>query len=141
MWRFSFSLPQLAAASVVLALLSGWAAMQIMSRTAPAPVTAETAPAPDDTPAVVQVSLEDAEYDAAVADLKTALEQGRGTLDPATVAILEENLNTINQAVDDARAALAADPANGFLSGYLVTTRRRQLDLLRHAAALANGAD
>jgi anti-sigma factor RsiW len=144
-WRFTFSLPQLAAASVALAVLSGWAAMQLTTRTAPAPLAATAAPAASpaasEDPQVVQVSLDDAEYDEAVADLRTALDKGRGTLDPATVAIIEENLKTINQAVDDARAARAADPANGFLSGYLVDTRRRQLDLLRHAAALAGGAD
>jgi anti-sigma factor RsiW len=144
-WRFTFSLPQLAAASVALAVLSGWAAMQLTTRTGPPPQTAAVAPAASpaarDEPQVVEVSLDDTEYDKAVADLRTAVENGRGTLDPATVAIIEENLKTINQAVDDARGALAADPANGFLSGYLVDTRRRQLDLLRHAAALAGGAD
>ncbi len=62
---------------------------------------------------------------AGLAAAKTAAARG------LTVAVIEANLTTINQAVDDARAALAADPANGFLRGYLVNTRRRQLDLLR----------
>lgn len=146
-WRFTFSLPQLAAASVALALLSGWAATRFLARESNvAPVSASVTPNNAADPSVsdnsvVPARFEDAEYDAAVVDLKEALEKGRGTLDPATVAVIEENLKTINQAVEEARKALAADPANGYLSGYLVNTQRRQLDLLRHAAALASGAD
>jgi hypothetical protein len=51
--------------------------------------------------------------------------------------VVEENLAIIDQAVDEARQALAQDPANADLGGYLLETRRRKLDLLRHAAALA----
>jgi hypothetical protein len=86
---------------------------------------------------VVPASFDDTEYDAAVADLQRALQSGRGQLDPATVKVVEENLAVIDQAVDDARRALAQDPANSDLNGYLLETRRRKLDLLRHAAALA----
>ena len=55
----------------------------------------------------------------------------------ATVSVVEQNLTVIDQAVDEARRALADDPANADLSGYLLETRRRKLDLLRHAAALS----
>jgi hypothetical protein len=88
-------------------------------------------------PDVVPANFDDTEYDAAVADLQRALQSGRGQLDPATVKIVEQNLAIIDQAVDDARRALAQDPANADLSGYLQETKRRKLDLLRHAAALA----
>ena len=85
----------------------------------------------------MHANFDDTEYDAAVADLQRALQSGRGQLDPATVKIVEQNLAIIDQAVDDARRALAQDPANADLSGYLQETKRRKLDLLRHAAALA----
>jgi hypothetical protein len=86
---------------------------------------------------VVPVSLADAQYDAAAADLEKALKAGRGRLDKATIDIVEHNLQIIDQAIAQARDALAADPANAYLSGHLVEARRRKLDLLRRAAALA----
>ena len=42
------------------------------------------------------------------------------------------------QHLDKARQALEADPANEYLSSHLVEARRRKLDLLRRAAALAD---
>jgi tetratricopeptide (TPR) repeat protein len=82
------------------------------------------------------VGFADAQYDAAVADLERALKSGRGKLDASTIAALEQSLQAIDQAIDQARQALAADPANSYLSGHLVETRRRKLDLLRRATAL-----
>jgi Putative zinc-finger len=138
-WRYSFSLPQLAAASVLIAVLSGWAALRVLPNRsgaedpAAAAATTESLPPADAVPA----SFDDAEYDTAVADLESALQQGRATLDPATITVLEENLAIIDAAVREARQALVEDPGNGFLSGYLVETRRRKLDFLRRAASLS----
>jgi anti-sigma factor RsiW len=142
--RFSFTWPELIAASVLLVLVSGWAALRIDR---PAASTTESnanlqvrQPGGADLqagPDVVAANFDDTEYDAAVADLQRALQSGRGQLDPATVKIVEQNLAIIDQAVDDARSALAQDPANADLSGYLQETKRRKLDLLRHAAAFA----
>jgi len=87
---------------------------------------------------LIGVSLADDQYDAAVADLERALKQGRGRLDKATIAVVEQNLQTIDQAIAQAREALAADPANSYLSGHLVEARRRKLDLLRRATALTD---
>jgi hypothetical protein len=82
------------------------------------------------------VGLADAQYDAAVADLETALKTGRGKLDSTTIAIVEHNLQIIDQAISQAREALVGDPANTYLSSHLVEARRRKLDLLRRATAL-----
>jgi hypothetical protein len=76
---------------------------------------------------------EDPAYDAAVADLQSVLEGGRDRLDPRTVQVLEESLGTIDAAIEDARRALAADPANERLNTYLAGTRQRKLELLREA--------
>jgi hypothetical protein len=92
---------------------------------------------PDDV-SVIGVSLADDQYDAAVADLEKALKLGRGKLDAATIAIVEQNIQTIDQAIAQAREALAADPANSYLTGHLVEARRRKLDLLRRATALTD---
>ena len=87
---------------------------------------------------MIGVSLADDQYDAAVADLEKALKLGRGKLDTATIAIVEQNLQTIDQAIAQAREALSADPANSYLTGHLVEARRRKLDLLRRATALTD---
>jgi anti-sigma factor RsiW len=158
--RFTFSLPQLAAASLLIAAMSGGFVWTIAKRSAarstavatgtsatnaaPAIATAEPAIASDavmDRALVEPVGLADQQYDAAVADLEKALKQGRGRLDAATIAIVEHNLSTIDEAIRQAREALAADPANSYLSGHLVEARRRKLDLLRRATALTSESD
>ena len=152
--RFSFTWPELIAASVLLVLVSGWAALRMNN---PAPSRTESSadlqgrqpgsadlqvrqPGSADLqagPEVVPANFDDTEADASFAALQRAPQSGRGQLDPATVKIVEQNLAIIDQAVDDARRAMAQDPANADLSGYLQETKRRKLDLLRHAAALA----
>jgi len=143
--RFAFTWPELVAASVLLVLISGWAALRLTTSHESRSASVESRP--DNTrraggaigpngPDVVPANFDDTEYDAAVADLQRALKSGRGQLDPATVQVVEQNLAIIDQAVEDARRALAEDPSNADLSGYLLDTRRRKLDLLRHAAAL-----
>ena len=92
---------------------------------------------PADDVQVAAVSFADPQYDAAVADLEKAVKQGRGWLDANTIAIVEHNLQIIDQAIEQARQALAADPANNYLSSHLFEARRRKLDLLRRAAALS----
>jgi putative zinc finger protein len=137
--RFTFTVPQFAAAAVLLAALSGWLAVRVLSPVAergPA-VTAGGAPAHDGGGALgTPVAFDEQQYDTAIRELQQAIDRGRGRLDPETVAAVERNLRLIDEAVDDARRALAADPSSGFLSGYMVQTRQRKLELLRQVAAL-----
>jgi hypothetical protein len=138
--RYSFSLAQIAAAAALLVAVSGGAAWMLRGRTA-APV--ETARLEEPRPGVAAVpvaNFADAQYDAAVADLQSALEAGRGRLDRETIAILERNLAVIDAAIEQARAALESDPSNGYLNSHLADARRRKLALLRRAAALADPA-
>jgi hypothetical protein len=156
MRRFSFTLPELAAASLLLAALSGGAVALVMngriengrtdlelSQTEPEAtaiddpdlpgLTADTNLGVDVLPAV---SYADAQFEAAVTDLERTLQNGRGRLDAETVAVVQENLSIIDRAMAEARAALEADPANGYLSRHLMEARRRKLNLLRRATAL-----
>jgi anti-sigma factor RsiW len=135
--RFSFTLPQLAAASLAIMLLSGgvvWMARSGDPRADFEPVSAQGDVRPQSTP-----DLSDTHYNEAVADLEQALDAGRTHLDPATVRILEENLASIDRAIDQSRRALAADPANVYLLRHLADARQRKLSLLRRATALAGG--
>jgi hypothetical protein len=156
--RYAFTFPQLAAAAVLLMAVSGGVVWQMMNRSAESSRSAAQAERPAaaaqgvprdasadsnaanlsaDQPAIAPVNFADAQYDAAVSDLEKALRTGRGRLDKGTIAIVEHNLLLIDQAIAQAREALVADPANTYLSGHLVEARRRKLDLLRRAAALA----
>jgi anti-sigma factor RsiW len=133
--RFAFTLPQLIAASLALMVLSGgmvWLA-RLGGPQSDFPTTTATGPA-----AVTLASFADSAYDAAIADLQKALETDRARLDQETLRVLEENLGTIDRAINQCRAALAADPANVYLNTYLAETLARKLSLLRRATGLAD---
>ena len=134
--RLTFSLPQLAAASLALVLVTGgvaWMALRSRpsTRVAPAPVATAPAPSPD----AATVGL--AQYDAAIAELERVLAARRASLDTSTVRVVEQNLAVIDRAIADARRALAADPTDSYLHDHLASTMRRKMGLLRRATAAA----
>ena len=136
--RLSFTVPQLAAASVALALVSGGAVWLLGGRTHAPTATAVTElgrrPAP-----LINASAypTDPRYAAQVAALERALQRGRSQLDTATVRIIEKNLKIIDRAIRDAQSALVADPGSAYLNLHLAQEMRRKLELLREAANLA----
>ena len=77
------------------------------------------------------------QLDNEVIQLQKALEAGRGKLDPKTVQVLEDNLRIIHKAIDDAKAALAEDPANRDLQDYLAGSVQRKLAFVKRAAEMA----
>ncbi len=135
--RWSFSLPELAAAAVVLMTVSG-GAVWLTRSDVPAPVApVASSGSPTTMPAAINASRTAAQsYAAAVADLEAVLAGGRGRLDSTTVRVIEQNLAVIDQAIAQAQRALTADPANLYLNTHLAETMRRKLDLLRQAATL-----
>jgi hypothetical protein len=126
--RFTFSVPQLAAAGIALAALSSAAGWVLHPGSPPTPIATQ--------PAIPVHTAAAGSYDAAVADLERVLAEGRGRLDSATVRVLEQNLATIDRAISQAQRAVAADSANLYLNSHLAATMRRKLELLRQAAAL-----
>ena len=132
--RFSFSVPQLLAASIALVLLSAGAVwLSVARRPAPLEVALNGA-----GPARLAWAS-DPRYDAAIAELQAALDAGRrsGRLDSATIRVVEHNLAVIDTAIVQARRALAADPGSAYLNHHLADTMRRKLELLRQATAIA----
>ena len=135
--RFSFTLPQLAAAGLALMVLSGgmvWLAKTGDPR-ADFPVTSG-----EERPRVAPASLADNHYEGAVEDLEQTLERNRSQLDPETVRVLEQNLKSIDAAIEQCRQALDRDPANPYLNSHLASARQRKLALLRRATALTAGS-
>jgi len=139
--RVSFTLPQLVAAGLALMVLSGgsvWLS-QFGGRTTSLPTVGATPQVnPIDSAAVTPVGLINPRYDVAIRELEEALDAGRSQLDPETVKILQSNLQSIDQAIEQSRRALEADPANIYLYSHLAEARQRKLALLRRASGLVS---
>jgi anti-sigma factor RsiW len=127
--RFSFSVPQLLAASIALVLLSGGSAWLALKPTGAKSVT--RGPQPVITPVSWTAGA-----DAAVIELQDALTRNESRLDTATVRVVRQALAAIDRAIADARAALQKDPANTYLNLHLADTMRRKVELLRRVNAL-----
>lgn len=140
--RWSFTLPQLAAAGLALAAVGAgglWVVQTVTDREEPVAVDTTLGGAALVQPAGFPAHARES-YDQAVADLQRILAENRSRLDTATVRVLEESLRTIDRALARARAALADDPSDAYLNAHLQETMRRKLDLLRRAAALATAS-
>lgn len=138
---FAVSLPQLAAAAVLLLATGAGATSLALRAPTAAPATVATTVTPDAKaiPASLPGKAEQS-YDTAVRDLEQALDAGRSSLSPKTVTVLERNLARIDVAIEEARVALKADPANAYLNAHLANTMQQKLLLLQQATALATTA-
>ena len=82
----------------------------------------------------------EASYDKAVAELQIILDQNRGTMDTATVRVLESSLARIDAALAEAQKALESDPHSAYLNDHLSRIKRKKLDLLRQGASLVQAS-
>jgi anti-sigma factor RsiW len=127
---------------------------QLRSRTSTgAPPAIATAPvaAPGNASAAVDVESVEAEfrlaeqhYQNAIAKLEQAarLDQAadpdRAILDPQTAAMLQKNLQVIDQAIAESRSALRTEPASVPARDSLFDALRRKVALLQDTIALMN---
>ncbi|HET7613588.1 MAG TPA: zf-HC2 domain-containing protein [Gemmatimonadaceae bacterium] len=135
--------PSVLAASIIVAVVlsSGGTALYMNSRgNAPArPVAA--APVSTATPATLAAfTIEENNYLRNVAVLQDMLDQQEASLAPETVAQLKASLRTIDEAILEARLALARDPANQTLIEMLSGTYKQKVDLLRRTTELTRGS-
>ncbi len=128
--------PALAAAAATVVVAAGVAWFALGARHAPSAAGQLAGAQSSDTTAQL-ATFDAARVDGEIAQLQQALDRGQGKLDPRTVAVLEKNLALIRQAAEDARRALAQDPANRELQDYFVSTMHSKLDLMRRASAMA----
>lgn len=126
--RFSFSVPQLLAASIALMLVSGGGAWLVVRQ--PQSQSPTTVQRPGDGVRARPVDWT-GQTDAAIAELQVTLLQNEKRLDTATVRIVRQNLALIDRAIADARIAVQNDPGNAYLNLHLATTMRRKVELLR----------
>jgi hypothetical protein len=75
-------------------------------------------------------------YDREIEKLRHIVKTRRAQLDPKTITVLEQSIAVIDSAIAQSRAALAKDPASGFLATQLNHSLEKKVELLRTAAML-----
>ena len=78
----------------------------------------------------------DAVYGKEIEMLQNIVKQRKTQLDSSTVAVIQRNLDIIDAAIAQSRAALANDPASRMLSQQLTHALDKKVELLRTAAML-----
>jgi anti-sigma factor RsiW len=125
-----------AAAIVLVAASSALTVVALRSKPFVSASRDATPTAVQDVPVPASVRLVDDSYTAVVDELTTTLRAQRSSLAPETISTLERTLRIIDEAIAEARAALAADPANGALLDVLSANYEQKVELLRRASEL-----
>lgn len=102
------------------------------------PTSRPTATLVSRTPSAGRIMRTEVEpvYDREIVKLRAIVRDRRAQLDPRTVAVLEQSIAVIDSAIAQSRAALAKDPASGFLATQLNHSLEKKVELLRTAALL-----
>ncbi|HTT67629.1 MAG TPA: zf-HC2 domain-containing protein [Gemmatimonadales bacterium] len=136
--RLAFSVPQLAAAAVVLMAVSAGSVLLVTRGARTAAAVGAAAPAAALQPVAGLASAKGIEsYDAAIRELQAALDARRSVLDTATVRAVQQSLAIIDLAVRQAEAALAQDPNSMYLNSHLERALGRKLEVLRRVTTMA----
>jgi len=87
-------------------------------------------------PAASAFASTEAGYLTATLELTELYARARETMRPETRTVLERNLDVIEQALSESRAALRSDPANRALESIVATAYRRKIEFLERATML-----
>jgi len=98
------------------------------------------APAPQASAEAVEAELRAAEshYDRAIKGLEQIATSDQNALDPKTAATLQKNLAVIDQAINESRAAVRAQPASEPAVDSLMENFKSKLSLLQDTVGLIN---
>ena len=145
--RLTFSISQLVAASLAVALLSAAAVWTALREPETGVVRAPEASAPAGTSGTGTLVSDAgaapdafAEYEAAVAELERLLNEVGDRIDPATRRAFDENLAIIDGAIRQTRRALESNPNDIYLNTHLANTMQRKIDVLQGATRLARAS-
>ena len=129
---------ELAAAATLLVLLASTGTFLLVRQADPVvPIaTQDTRPAPAAGAVTLAAMPGQADYVAAVQELDALLRQREGSMDAQTAEVVRRNMAIIDQAIREAQAALAADPANGDLNRAVSAAYKTKINLLRRAVEL-----
>jgi anti-sigma factor RsiW len=126
-----------AAAALVVATTLGLAPLL---RPASTPETGAAAPDQATLVDSVQADLRAAEqhYDRAIQGLEQIARSDTSELDPQVAAVLQKNLQVVDQAIDESRAALKTQPASATAQEGLFEAMRTKVALLQQTVELIN---
>jgi anti-sigma factor RsiW len=128
-----------AAAALVLTTAVG---LMPLSRSAGVPAQPADGSALEGTALVdsVEADLQAAEshYDRAIRGLEQIARTDTGDLDPQVAAVLQKNLQVVDQAIDESRAALKTQPASSRAQDGLFEAMRTKVALLQQTVELIN---
>ena len=96
----------------------------------------ETSPSGAFATLVSQTQPTEAVYGKEIEMLQAIVKQRKTQLDSSTVAIIQRNLDIIDAAIAQSRAALSVDPASRMLGQQLTHALDKKVELLRTAAML-----
>ena len=127
-------------------MLAAWIGVRYTGRQGPATLPAaqhsasEPATANVASAELVEAELRAAEshYDKAIKGLEQIANAEQGTLDPQTAATLQKNLAVIDQAINESRAAVRAQPNSEPAVSSLMDNFKTKLALLQDTVALIN---
>jgi hypothetical protein len=137
---------RLAVAAVLVAMAGGAFVVvrQALVRDERPGSSAAAPPAPAEASGALVTSVESElrlaaeHYENAIAGLEQIAASQEGALDPNVAATLRKNLAVIDQAINESRAALEAQPASQPAQESLFTAFRHKIGLLQDTIALIN---
>jgi Putative zinc-finger len=139
-WRRPFA-TAIAAAAIIAVLSSAATVAYVSSGASSSDRLAVTRPSDASVPATLAAfTIEEKNYLRAANTLQDILDRQEGVLAPETVAQLKASLRTIDEAILEARGALARDPANKLLIEMLSASYKQKLDLLRRSTEMTRGS-
>jgi len=131
----------LAVAATLLLIVGGTSWMLWRQLPAPRPASRAVAPAPD--PELAQsveheLRMAEEHYQKAIAGLEQITRSESSALDPQVAAVLQKNLEVIDQAIGESRAALQSQPTNEVAQESLFEALRSKVTLLQETVVLIN---
>ena len=85
-----------------------------------------------------ELRLAESHYENAIKGLEAAAKSDQDALDPRTAATLQKNLEVIDQAISESRAAMRAQPASEPAQQSLIENFKTKIALLQDTVALIN---
>jgi hypothetical protein len=128
-----------AAALLVITTAGLWSVLRSPER--PATEQAQTAPVdPTDAIASLTAELQAAtkHYENAIQQMEQIAKSDNDALDPQTAALFQKGMQVIDQAIDEKRAALRAEPTSAELQEGLFDAMRSKVALLQQTVELIN---
>jgi len=136
-WNKTWSL---AAAAIVVAAMSSITTSMYLNRDGPGEAAMVAPPLSGATRgSLAAFAVEENNFMRDASILEDLLDSQQSALAPETVRQLKASLRTIDEAILEARSALARDPANGMLIEMLSASYRQKVDLLRRTTEMTRG--